>query len=201
MKVFKLQVVNESVTLFVTFTRTDLLRNLRSDTTEGVTTHAQPVTPTFDDLCHAFRKPRITLKDHQPFLLNGIAWKRGAAKPLDGLTKQELQQELLTRERNGSFIRQRLAPHITTMKKQLQAEFSEQNEGFSNFTALLITNPTANLSDLHLAEYEVAPTEQLHDFKGHMANVIGEVRSTTTSSIREEVESHPYHTKERQYVG
>ena len=118
----------------------------------------------FDDLCHAYRKPHITLKDHQQFMLNGIAWKRGGVKPLDGLTKQELQQELLTRERNSSLIRQPLAPNIVTMKKsELQAEFNEQKKGFSNFPALLATNPTADLSDLHLAEYEVAPTEPLHD--------------------------------------
>lgn len=61
-------------------------------------------------------------------------------------------------------------------------------KGFSNFPALVTSNPYADLADLHLAEYEVAPTEPLHDFKGHMANVIGEVRVITNGNTQEEVE-------------
>ena len=60
----------------------------------------------FDDLCHAYRNPNITLKDHQQYMLNGVVWKRGGAKPFDGLDKEELQQELWTRIRNHSLHRQ-----------------------------------------------------------------------------------------------
>ena len=35
----------------------------------------------FDDLCHAYRKPSLMLQDHEHFMLNGIACKRGGTKP------------------------------------------------------------------------------------------------------------------------
>lgn len=61
-------------------------------------------------------------------------------------------------------------------------------KGFCNFPALATNNPNASFQDLHLEQYEVAPTEPLHDFKGHMANIIAEVRANTQGSIYEEVE-------------
>jgi hypothetical protein len=78
---------------------------------------------------------------------------------------------------------------MTMNKKELQAEFTMVKKGFSNFPALATSSPNANLTDLHIAEYEVAPTEPLHDFKGHMANVIGEVRVITNGSTKDEVEN------------
>ena len=73
-------------------------------------------------------------------------------------------------------------------KADLQEEFKEVKKGFCNFPALVTSNPNANLQDLHLGQYEVAPTEPLHDFKGHMANIIAEVRANTQGSIHWEVE-------------
>ena len=46
-------------------------------------------------------------------------------------------------------------------KKELQAEFN-MVKGFSNFLALVTSSPNANLADLHIAQYEVAPTELFH---------------------------------------
>ena len=120
--------------------------------------------------------------------VNGVVWKRGGAKPFDGLDKEELQQELRTRIRNHSLHRQSLAPSMTMKKKELKAEFTIVKKGISNFPALATSSPNASLADLHIAEYEVAPTEPLHDFKGHMANVIWEVRIITNGSTKEEVE-------------
>ena len=143
----------------------------------------------FDDLCHAYRNPTITVKDHQQFMLDGKAWQKGGARPFAGLNKLELQSELQARVRNHTLTRPSFAPHITTMDKaDLQEEFKEVKKGFCNFPALVTSNPNANLQDLHLGQYEVAPTEPLHDFKGHMANIIAEVRANTQGSIHGEVE-------------
>ena len=143
----------------------------------------------FDDLCHAYRNPTITLKDHQQFMLDGKAWQRGGARPFAGLNKLELQTELQVRVRNHTLIRPLSAPSIDTMDKtELQVEFNRVKKGFCNFPALATSNPNAGLGDLHLAQYEVAPTEPLHDFKGHMANVVAEVRANTQGVIHEEVE-------------
>ena len=89
--------------------------------------------------------------------------------------------------RNHTLIRPPSAPHIATMDKaDLQEEFKEVKKGFCNFPALATSNPNASLQDLHLVQYEVTPTEPLHDFKGHMANIIAEVRANTQGSIYEE---------------
>ena len=143
----------------------------------------------FDDLCHAYRNPTITLKDHQQFMLDGKAWQRGGARPFAGLNKLELQTELQVRVRNHTLIRPLSAPSIDTMDKtELQVEFNRVKKGFCNFPALATSNPNAGLGDLHIAQYEVAPTEPLHDFKGHMANSVAEVRANTQGVIHEEVE-------------
>ena len=69
-------------------------------------------------------------------------------------------------------------------KKELEAEFTDLRKGYCNFPALISSNPECCLVEIHIQQYEVAPTEPLHDFKGHMANIIGEVRHTTTGKIR-----------------
>ena len=128
----------------------------------------------FDDLCHAFHMQIITVTDHQQFMLAGKAWKRGGTRPFNGLDKLEQQTELKARVRNGSYSGQPLAKHLRLMnKKELEAEFTDLRKGYCNFPALITTNPETSLADLHIQHYEVAPTEPLHDFKGHMANIIG----------------------------
>ena len=113
-------------------------------------------------------------------MLDGKAWQKGGARPFGGLNKHELQSELQTRVQNHTLTRPSFAPHITTIDKaDLQEEFKEVKKGFCNFPALVTSNLNANLQVLHLGQYEVAPTEPLHDFKGHMANIIAEVRANT----------------------
>jgi hypothetical protein len=73
-------------------------------------------------------------------------------------------------------------------KKELEAEFSDLRKGYCNFPALSASNPESSLAEMHIQQYEVAPTEPLRDFKRHMANIIGEVRHKTTGKIKEEVE-------------
>lgn len=143
----------------------------------------------YDDLTYVFRMKMVTLENHQKFMLDGNAWKRGGSRPFQGLTKQELQTELTARVKNGSYTRQPLAPYITLMTKgKLETELSDLRKGYCNFPALTAIDPEANLEELHLNKYKVAPTEPLHDFKGHMANIIGEVRATVKGAIKEDVE-------------
>ncbi len=46
--------------------------------------------------------------------------------------------------------------------------------GITNVPALLQTAPHTSLASLSLRKYEIAPSEPLHDLKGHFANVIDE---------------------------
>lgn len=144
----------------------------------------------FDDLSYVYRQPVITLAHRQHFLLQGKAWRNGGIRPLEGLSKTDLQSELQTRVHNGSISRPRTAPSLAKMKKkELQQELTEVRKGISNFPALVASNPEASMNDLNIQDYEVASPEPLHDFKGHMQNLINEIRKTSTPPIKEEVDA------------
>ena len=57
--------------------------------------------------------------------------------------------------------------------------------GISNFPALLQDSLTATLESLHLGNYEISPTEPLHDLKGHLTNIIEESLTITSGSMHE----------------
>ena len=61
-------------------------------------------------------------------------------------------------------------------KKQLQQILTEAHKGICNFPALVANNATTSMNDLNMQDYEVASLEPLHDFKGHMQNLISEIR-------------------------
>ncbi len=48
----------------------------------------------FNDLTYCFRSKKLSLAERQEFVTQGEAWKRGAVKPFDKLTKAQLQREL-----------------------------------------------------------------------------------------------------------
>ena len=139
----------------------------------------------FDDLCHVYRQPVIALTDRHVFTMKGEAWQKGGIRPMDGLTKLELQKELQTRVRNGSISQPQTAPSLAQMKKkELQQELTQARKGICNFPALVAHNPRKSMNDLNIDEYEVASPEPLHDFKGHMQNLISEIRKVTTHPIK-----------------
>lgn len=80
----------------------------------------------------------------------------------------------------------------TTGKKkpQLESEFEELCKGITNVPALLHNAPTTSLQSLYLQDYEISPTETLHDIKGHLSN---ELLSHTTSDVKKKL-SHIYST-------
>ena len=53
--------------------------------------------------------------------------------------------------------------------------------------ALLHNIPDTPLEALHLQHYEVSPTEPLHDIKGHLTNVIDELRAVVTGNVKEKL--------------
>ena len=98
--------------------------------------------------------------------------------PLDNLKIHELRTEL---EKRG----------LSTAKKrkpQLEKEFDELRRGITNVPALLQGAPEMPLTQLGLENYEISPVEPLHDIKGHLSNIIEEIRITLTGKVREEVD-------------
>ena len=98
--------------------------------------------------------------------------------PMNNLRIQELWTELGKR---GLF---------TTGKKkpQLEKELDELRRGITNVPALLQGVPEMPLTELCLENYEVSPVEPLHDLKGHLSNIIEELRVTLTGEVKEKVD-------------
>ena len=91
----------------------------------------------------------------------------------ENLKVQELQIEL--RKRGVSVVGKK--------KPQLQTELEELRRGITNVPALLHNTPDAPLGSIYLHDYEILPTEPLHDIKGHLSNITDELLAHTTGNI------------------
>ena len=126
----------------------------------------------FDDLSHAYRNPTTTLKDHQQFMLDGKAWQRGGAQPTDRAAGPCTQPHF-----NPTTYCPKNKHH--EQSRTIQAEFKAVKMGLCSFPVLATSSPNADLGDLYIAQYEVALTEPLHEFEGH---IVVEVRENTRGS-------------------
>ena len=66
--------------------------------------------------------------------------------------------------------------------------FDELRRGIVNVPALLQGAPETPLVDLCLDKYEISPVEPLDDLKGHLSNLIDELRVALTGKVKEKVE-------------
>ena len=98
--------------------------------------------------------------------------------PLDNLKVHELRMEI---EKRGLLTARKKKP-------QLENEFNELRRGITNVPALLQGTPETPLEELCLANYEISPVEPLHDLKGHLSNIIEELRVSLTGNVREKVD-------------
>ena len=98
--------------------------------------------------------------------------------PMDNLKIQELRTELWKRSLSTAGKK----------KPQLEKEFDELRRGITNVPALLQGVPEMTLTELCLDSYEVSPVEPIHDLKGHLSNIIEELRVTLTGEVKEKVD-------------
>lgn len=111
--------------------------------------------------------------------INAFALPPVGVNLYENLKVQELKSELSKR-----------GIDVTGKKKQqLEREFEELRKGITNVTALLHNSPETSLNTLHLENYEISPTEPLHDTKGHLSNVIDELLAQTTGNTKKELTS------------
>lgn len=136
----------------------------------------------FDDLAYAFRCQYVSLQERQSFMLQGLSWKQGGSRPLDNLKKKELLAELLQHVTDPTTVGQLYC----MKKKQLEAKFNDLKRGIVNFPALLTTEPETSYEAQNLRDYEVLPAEPLHDFKGHMSNIIDALKESLRGEIKAE---------------
>ena len=60
---------------------------------------------------------------------------------------------------------------------------------YSHVPALLHDTPETSLESLYLQNYEISPTEPLHDIKGHLSNVTDELLAQTTGNVKKKLSS------------
>lgn len=120
------------------------------------------------EIDHVLNCQLNSLQDRQDKVLSGSVAKRKSlqqkAKPLQDLTKRELEEELGSR-------------HIYSGKKkmELQSLLTEEMCGMQRVPALLFNTPLASLQHLGLDDYEILPAEPLHDIGNHINNVFTEL--------------------------
>ena len=85
-------------------------------------------------------------------------------KPLRNLSEKQFEKELGAQGiYNGKT------------KQELQTKLDMELYGVQCVLALLVHTPDMSLEDLHLANYEILPTEPLHDIGQHIENVLTEL--------------------------
>ena len=94
----------------------------------------------FEDLAYCFHAHRLTLSEHQQFILKGEAWKCSHHNPLRNLKVGELRKELEQCGLNTKGLK----------KQQLQKE--DGQKGIANVPAILKTTPQVLLKNIHLGK-------------------------------------------------
>ena len=122
----------------------------------------------FDDQAHMLQQKWRTPQELQAIATSGIYGRQaGVLKPFD-LKVKELRTEL---EARGIFVTSQMKrPDLDDLLTQVLG-------GVTRVPALLLTNPTQQLSSLNLEKYEIVACEPLHDLKGHLINLITELPS------------------------
>ena len=96
---------------------------------------------------------------------------------MDNLKVQELRTELIMRGITPGNKRN----HV------LEKAFDELRRGIVNVPALLQGMPEKPLSELGLQRYKIS-LEPLHDLKGHLSNLIDEIKLTVTGPAKQKVD-------------
>ena len=96
---------------------------------------------------------------------------------MDNLKVQELRTELHMRGKVTAGKR----------KPELERDFDELQRGTANVPALLRGVPEEPLAELGLNCYEISPIEPLHDLKGHLSNLIDEIKVLVTGIAQQKV--------------
>ena len=86
----------------------------------------------------------------------------------ESLSREELRQELVSRQ---------IYDFPPNNKKAMTDILKDHLCGVQRVPALLLLNPRADLLDMNLVNYTVLSFEPLHDLKGHIANVLGQLPS------------------------
>ena len=108
-------------------------------------------------------------------------YARGKEKPSDSASVECLISylEALNKLFEKSIIGKARGIFVTSQMKRpdLDDLLTQVLGGVTRVPALLLTNPTQQLSSLNLEKYAIVACEPLHDLKGHLINLITELPS------------------------
>ena len=120
----------------------------------------------FDDQAHCLSHKWCSLEQLQSLATGGLfGSKAGMLSPFD-LKVKDLKIELQAR---GITIDKKM------VRNDLQKCLDHVLRGLARVRALLLTNPTENLSSINLEKYEIVASEPLYDIKGRLINLITEL--------------------------
>ena len=110
----------------------------------------------------------FSLADRQKVILSGYfgrTGRNGGIRPFDKLRVEELKKELRSRK---------VEP--IGHKKDLEAALKELLGGVQRVPALFVNRQKASPAEMNLAFYEVLPGESLPNIKGHIKNVLDQLK-------------------------
>ena len=145
-----------------------------------------------DDLAHTQGCPLYSIQERVDIVMkHGTVCRRktlkGKTKPLAGLSRPDLEQELAAR-----------GIYDGKTKQDLQ-RLLEEMHAIQRLPALLVCKPKAPLNELHLENYEILPVEPIHDVGHHIENLLLELPhhlSTTEKQAMQESIASCMGTKE-----
>jgi len=109
----------------------------------------------------------MTIQDRQNAIIQGAVSRRNSkqfkSKPMEGLSKKELEEELVSKQ-----------IYDGKTKRELQDLLTMEMQGKQRVPALLVNTPEASLATLGLEHYEILPCEPLHDIGHHIENFFTE---------------------------
>ena len=107
----------------------------------------------------------------------GRIGRNGSIRPFEKLRVEQLKTELRSRG---------IEP--VGLKKDLKVELREILGSVQRVPALLINNHRTPIADTNLHSYEVLPGESLHDVKGHIKNLLDELKFHLEDDVRKHYE-------------
>ena len=110
--------------------------------------------------------------------INSVVLHIIGINPLDNMRVHELRVEL---EKRGLAT-------AGKKRQELEKDFDELRRGIVNVPALLQGCPETNVGHLCLDKYEISPVEPLHDVKGHLSNLIDEIRPLLKGEAKKRVD-------------
>ena len=124
-----------------------------------------------DDITCTYQKSILSYSDKQQLVISGNFGKKnsisGDTLPFEKHSQCELKTELLSRNINLSGLKE--------TKKDLKPVLGKVLKGSKRVPILLLRNPTTDLEDVCLKNYEISLVECMHDIAYHIDNILEEL--------------------------